>query len=81
MSNILKRQVAALKSLKLLRNTQGQVQAALNAYKVNMLKTHRLLLDKDQRRIREEVALGQLKSKLVKIYVKMKSMADKVSTQ
>ncbi|KAK3702733.1 hypothetical protein RRG08_042718 [Elysia crispata] len=78
MSNLLKRQVAVLKSLKALRNTQGQVQAALNAYKVNMLKTHRLLLDKDQRRIREEVALGQLKSKLVKVYVKMKSMADRV---
>ncbi|RUS83056.1 hypothetical protein EGW08_009195 [Elysia chlorotica] len=78
MSNLLKRQVAVLKSLKALRNTQGQVQAALNAYKVNMLKTHRLLLDKDQRRIREEVALGQLKSKLVKVYVKMKAMADRV---
>ncbi|GFN97719.1 hypothetical protein PoB_002422500 [Plakobranchus ocellatus] len=78
MSNLLRRQVAILKSLKALRNTQGQVQGALNSYKVNMLKTHRLLLDKDQRRIREEVALGQLKSKLVKIYLKMKAMADRV---
>ncbi|GFR84270.1 hypothetical protein ElyMa_000667700 [Elysia marginata] len=77
MSHILRRQAAVLKSLKALRTTQGHVQDSMGAYRAYMLKSQRLLLDRDQRRIREEVALGQLKAKLLNVYIQIKDMADR----
>lgn len=78
MSNLLLRQMSVLKSLKRLRTTQGHIADSLNAYKASVLKTDRLMLDRDQRRIREEVELGRLKARLAKVYIKMKLMADRI---
>uniref|UniRef100_A0A2C9LXF9 Apple domain-containing protein n=1 Tax=Biomphalaria glabrata TaxID=6526 RepID=A0A2C9LXF9_BIOGL len=81
-TNILNRQVAALRSLKKLRDTQVEIQNGLIKYKLTMMKTHEDLLERDRKRVLNEVALRKLQSKLLEVYRKMETSAStSVSSQ
>ncbi|XP_059147997.1 uncharacterized protein LOC131935557 [Physella acuta] len=70
-TNILNRQVAALRSLKKLRDTQVDIQNSLVKYKLTLLKTHEELMERDRKRAISDVALRKLQTKLMELYSKM----------
>ncbi|XP_012940241.1 coiled-coil domain-containing protein 18 [Aplysia californica] len=73
-SHILTRQVAALRSLKTLRQTQVDVRRALQQYRWEMLRTHKDLASRDKQHMMDEVALRKLQEKLLTIYRQLRNL-------